>query len=69
MFENSLLYQAHKGLFEGFFPQCILVGFEKWLNKFLMIFFFPDTFMCFFFYPVWVAQLGGGGGGGSIGMS
>lgn len=51
MFENSLLYQAHKGLFEGFFPQCILVGFEKWLNKFLMIFFFfPDTFMWFFFF-------------------
>lgn len=50
MFENSLLYQAHKGLFEGFFPQCILVGFEKWLNKFLMIFFFSLTLLCVFFF-------------------
>lgn len=46
----------------AFFPWCILVGFEKWLN-----FFLPDSFMYFFFFflnSVWVAQSVGGGGAG-----
>lgn len=31
------------------FPWCVLVSFEKWLNKFLMIF-FPDIFMWSYYY-------------------
>lgn len=60
----KVLCQVYKGLFECFFPWCILVGIENWLNKLLMLFFFSPDIFIWVFYSMLVAQSIGGGGTG-----